>query len=74
MSSDSSFDLWFTIIGLIICCCIILSFNMCTADEWNGGECPRCDTRYELRGASRGIKYYACPKCGNEVSRYYIGA
>lgn len=26
--------------------------------------------RQELRGASKGLKYYACPECGQEVERY----
>ena len=45
-------------------------FNACTAGEWNGGECIKCDVHYELRGVSKNIKYYSCPKCGNEVQRY----
>jgi hypothetical protein len=44
--------------------------NACTAKEWNGGKCPDCNVRYELRGVYRGTHYYACPDCGNEVSRY----
>lgn len=49
---------------------IITGTNSCSADDWNDGICPKCETRYELRGASRGLKYYACPSCGKEVSRY----
>ena len=48
----------------------MLGFNACTASEWNDGVCPDCKVRYELRGASRCLKYYSCPKCGDEVERY----
>ncbi len=62
---------WLTI---IICFALILfiifTHNACTAQDWNDGECPKCEVRYELRGASRGLKYYSCPKCGKEVERY----
>lgn len=67
---SGNIELWISIIGMILVFCILFSFNACTAEEWNHGECPKCDVRYELCGASRYIKYYACPKCGNEVSRY----
>ena len=60
-----------SLIGVVLVLALIaFGLNMCTADEWNGGECPKCETRYELRGVSKYAKYYACPKCGNEVSRY----
>ena len=67
-SSDSS---WLSIIlalGLVI----LLTFgtNACSASTWNDGVCPDCETRYELRGVSRGYKYYSCPECGQEVQRY----
>jgi hypothetical protein len=68
--SSSDIELWISIIGLILVFCIIFSFNACTAEEWNHGECPKCDVRYELRGVTRTTKYYACPECGNEVTRY----
>lgn len=59
---------------VIICFALVIlmmvGLNTCTASEWNDGLCPDCETRYELRGASRGLKYYSCPECGNEVSRY----
>lgn len=67
--SDNT-DLWTALLCVALVCLIMFGFNMCTADEWNGGECPKCDTRYELRGVSKYIKYYACPDCGNEVRRY----
>lgn len=67
-------DLSFEIITMIICFVLIfaimLGFNTCTASKWNDGVCPKCETRYELRGVSKHLKYYACPTCGNEVSRY----
>lgn len=62
---------WATI---IICCALVLfimlGFNSCTETDWNDGDCPKCEVRYELRGASKGLKYYACPECGKEVERY----
>ena len=48
----------------------MLGVNCCSSSDWNNGDCPKCETRYELRGASRGLKYYACPKCGKEVQRF----
>jgi hypothetical protein len=58
------------LIPLAIALLILLGHNACTANEWNGGKCPDCNVRYELRGVYRGTHYYACPDCGNEVSRY----
>lgn len=58
------------IIAIILFFAIMLGQNSCTETDWNGGICPSCETRYELRGASRGLKYYACPDCGFEVERY----
>ena len=49
---------------------IIVGANYCTAETWNNGICSDCETRYELRGVSRGLKYYSCPECGQEVQRY----
>lgn len=69
--SNDSGPLWLT---LLICAAVLFGImfgtNACTASDWNDGVCPNCDTRYELRGASRGLKYYACPECGKEVERY----
>lgn len=62
---------WATIIiCIILIFAIVLGTNSCSAPTWNDGICPECETRYELRGASRGLKYYACPDCGQEVERY----
>lgn len=60
-----------TIIGCIVIAILMMVLvNSCSASDWNNGICPKCEVRYELRGASYGMKYYACPECGNEVSRY----
>ena len=59
-----------TIICFVLIFAIILGVNACSAPTWNNGVCPDCEVRYELRGASRGLKYYACPECGQEVERY----
>lgn len=62
---------WLTlIICIVLIFAIMFGFNTCTASDWNDGICPKCETRYELRGVSKYVKYYACPKCGNEVKRY----
>ena len=62
---------WLTIVlCFILIFAIIIGFNSCSAETWNEGICPSCEVRYELRGASRGLKYYACPECGQEVQRY----
>ena len=62
---------WLT---LIICIAliffIICGTNACSSTDWNEGTCPNCEVRYELRGASKGLKYYACHDCGKEVDRY----
>ena len=68
--SDST-DLWTALICFALVLLIAVGFNTCTADEWNSGECPKCDTRYELRGVTKYMKCYACPECGNEVNRFY---
>ena len=53
------------IVFMINSCC-----NNLTEETWNNGICTECETRYELRGANHGSKYYACPECGQEVRRY----
>lgn len=67
-TSDTSW--WSIIIPLILALLILFTHNACTAAEWNGGVCPDCNTRYELRGVYKGTHYYACPECGNEVDRF----
>ena len=69
-SSYNNTSWWEIIILFALCLLLIFGCDACTAHDWNDGICPECHTRYELRGASRGLKYYACPKCGNEVSRF----
>ena len=49
---------------------LMLGVNSCSADTWNNGVCGKCETRYELRGVSKSLKYYVCPDCGQEVRRY----
>ena len=59
------------IVALIILALLIMfGVNMLTSFDWNDGDCPDCEVRYELRGAMSGLKYYACPECGREVQRY----
>ena len=61
-------------IGLVVCIImlvlIMLGINACSESDWNDGICPHCETRYELRAAFKGLKYYACPDCGQEVERF----
>lgn len=61
---------WTMIICFALVFLIMFTHNACTAQEWNGGKCPDCNVRYELCSVYKGTYYYACPKCGNEVSRY----
>lgn len=63
-------DIWTAIICFALIFVIMFGLNCCTAPTWNGGVCPKCEIRYELRGVSKYAKYYACPKCGQEVTRY----
>lgn len=53
------------VIGFIDC-----AGNATTSYKWNNGICPTCEVRYELRGITNRSKVYACPKCGQEVTRY----
>ena len=70
-SSSSNDHSWSTIIiSIALIFFRMFGFNSCSASTWNDGICPECEVRYELRGASRGLKYYACPECGQEVERY----
>jgi hypothetical protein len=61
---------WILIFCIIALFVIMLGTNACSAPTWNNGDCPNCEVRYELRGVSRGLKYYSCPDCGKEVKRY----
>ena len=67
-SSDGS--LTTILICIVFMFLIVFGTNACSASTWNDGICPDCEVRYELRGASKGLKYYACPECGQEVARY----
>lgn len=67
-SSDGSLTIIF--ICIVLTFLIVFGTNACSASTWNDGICPDCEVRYELRGASKGLKYYACPECGQEVERY----
>ena len=72
--SNSDSELWGGLVTIIIAIVIFLLLmfgtNSCSASKWNDGICPNCKVRYELRGASNGLKYYSCPNCGEEVKRY----
>ena len=61
---------WEIFIPIALLFIIMFGTNACSSTDWNGGECPDCDIRYEMRGVFRGLKYYVCPECGNEVERY----
>ena len=61
---------WTVIICFVLVFAIMFGVNSCSDSTWNDGVCPDCEIRYELRGVSKGLKYYACPECGQEVQRY----
>jgi hypothetical protein len=61
---------WEILTSIALIFIIIFGTNACSSTDWNGGECLDGDIRYEMRGVSRGLKYYVCPECGNEVERY----
>lgn len=61
---------WMLIICFSLVFLLMFGANACTAKEWNDGVCPDCNVRYEPYGVYDGRHYYACPECGNEVSRY----
>lgn len=60
------------IFGIALLVLVVVGTNSCSASDWNGGICPGCNVRYELRGAAGDLhlKYYVCPECGKEVKRY----
>ena len=60
------------VLALALLIMVTLGINSCTAETWNDGVCAECETRYELKAASQGLKYYACPECGQEVKRYML--
>ena len=55
---------------IVIMIAIMFVVNTCSSSKWNDGICPKCNERYELCAAYEGLKYYACPECGEEVERY----
>ena len=69
-STDSSVSLFMIVICIALIFLLIFGTNSCSVSKWNDGICPDCEVRYELRGASNGLKYYSCPECGQEVERY----
>ena len=71
-STDTSASLIIIALCVVVAFALMFGVNACSAEDWNDGVCTECSTRYELRGASRGLKYYSCPECGNEVERYDI--
>lgn len=72
MSLLRDFSVTISTIGILIAIsfALMIGVNSCSASTWNNCICTNCETRYELRGASNGMKYYSCPDCGQEVSRY----
>jgi len=60
--------------GIVLLISAMLAFmffcNSLTNSEWNDGVCSKCNVTYELRGISDALKYYVCPSCHNEVSRF----
>ena len=69
-NNDTKWDILEIIALWAIIFLLIFGINSCHADDWNGGMCPDCSVNYELRATSNALKYYACPNCGKEVSRY----
>lgn len=69
-NSDASASLIMIIVCFVLVFLIMTGVNSCSASTWNDGICSKCNIRYELRGASQGLKYYVCPECGQEVKRY----
>lgn len=51
-------------------CAFYLGCNALNANEWNNGVCSNCNVNYELRGVSSALKYYVCPSCHDEISRF----
>lgn len=70
MDNETVVNLWMMAILAILVFAIMIGTNSSSTSTWNDGICPNCEVRYELRGVSRGLKYYDCPNCGQEVERY----
>jgi hypothetical protein len=70
-SYDGDVSLWHYIFCIAVALFLIFGLNSCNEDKWNDGVCPQCEVRYELRGVSRGTKYYACPECEEVIERYF---
>lgn len=68
--NDNESNWWMLIICIVALFVIMFGTNACSSSDWNNGNCPNCEVRYELRGVSRDLKYYSCPNCGKEVERY----
>jgi len=66
--TSASLIMMLVCVGLILA--IALGVNACSAEDWNNGTCPKCRVRYELRAVNDGLRYYSCPKCGQEVQRF----
>ena len=59
------------VVTLLIMFAWYIGYNAITAGEWNDGTCSDCGERYELCAVTRDYrKYYSCPVCGKEVTRY----
>lgn len=56
------------LIGIVFL--LIFCTNSSMDEKWNDGICPDCEIRYEMGGVYKGLKYYYCPDCGNEVQKY----
>lgn len=69
---DTKFSIFAVIAAIGILVLLVVGTNSCSASDWNDGICPKCNVRYELRGAAGDLhlKYYVCPECGKEVERY----
>ncbi len=47
-----------------------IAHNIYNTERWNGGVCPKCGERYELVLTKDDLKYYSCPICRMEITRY----
>lgn len=71
---DNKYGCLLLIIFIVLTILFILALrfasNAITEEACNNGICTECEMRYELKGVSQTLKYYACPECGHEVKRY----